>query len=80
LIGDDPVVDGGVVEEVAGNRSTEEIASFEYEVVKKRAGTIAEYENCEGESEPSPESEVTSHSVLAGVCTFILAHISGVPF
>jgi len=79
LLGNDAVVEGGVNEQV-GDRPPEELVLFEEENVKKRGGTVAEYENCEGESEPSPESELTSHSVLAGVCTLILAHVSGVPF
>lgn len=69
-----------MVEEAAGNRSSENIVSFEEEIVKKRFGTVAEDKSREGESEPSLESELTSHLVLAGVCTLILVHISDVPF
>jgi hypothetical protein len=62
-----------------GSGSSVELLPLGTKVAEESCGTVAEDKNGEGESKTSPESKLTSRSVVAGgVCTLKPSHTSDV--
>lgn len=74
-------VDVGVMEASGvGIESSVNILPLWSKVVGERQETVAEEKNGGGESKTSPESKLTSRSVVAGVSTLKPSHTSDVLF